>query len=302
MNKIIKNKIKLSGKAAFVIVVIAVAIGVYFVASLFSTAGTIQKFVNTCGNGTCDPNQTDKTCSIDCLEQRVAFIAVHMEAGDRALRYAADQWPVLIQLIELADQYNYKLTLQFNPQWAEYILKDKNKLVILRGWEENGHEIAFHHHGPFHGNWNGYTNLEFKKQDPRYLGPMTEAADLINQLPVSGQVLTAGGGSEDSDWLQGVIYDTNGGRSTDDLLSTPVQKVWNEQPVTQIKYRMYGTTDPSDAALTEIEAAYENMDGKIMGIVFHVHDFEQRKQKIVNLFESFKSNNISVQTVKKILE
>jgi len=203
----------------------------------------------------------------------------------------------------LADKYNHKLTLEFNPNWATYILQDSSKLNLLRSWEQNGHEIALHHHGPTHPDWNGYTNREDKKSDPKYKGTIEDMMKLINQLPASGKVLTAGATDETTDWAQGVIYDTNGGTSKNDLLSTPQIVSWNGFQVTQLKYRMYAVGIPTDADLNEIESAYSSAkNGEIIGIVFHVHDYDKRKSEITALFESLKNNNLKVKAVKNILQ
>jgi len=100
------------------------------------------------------------------------FLAIHFEVGGdtRNLAHQKEFWPVAIDLIKLANKYNAKLTLQFNPQWAEYILKDKNKFNLLKEWQNRGHEIGLHHHGYDHGNWNGYTNRPGKENEPRFRG------------------------------------------------------------------------------------------------------------------------------------
>jgi hypothetical protein len=50
------------------------------------------------------------------------------------------------KLVQKADDYGFHLTLAFNPQWAEYILLDSSRINIIKQWQEQGHEVAFHHH------------------------------------------------------------------------------------------------------------------------------------------------------------
>jgi hypothetical protein len=85
------------------------------------------------------------------------FFAVHCEAGTQGppLKWQEAHWPALVR---------------FNPQWAEYILKDAQRLQRVKGWQNNGHEIALHYHMVRHGDWCGYTNREEWKRDPRYRG------------------------------------------------------------------------------------------------------------------------------------
>ena len=232
--------------------------------------------------------------------QLTAFVAAHMEVGPPI--YMNNMWPVLADLVELADVNDFKLTLEFNPQWASYILADNSRLQLLRSWESRGHEIALHHHGPTKSTyWNGYTNREDMKTDPRYLGSINEMMQLMRKLPLSGNILTGGCSDEDTDWPLGVRFDTDGGANRFDLLSKPADKIWNEVPVKQLRYRMYAT-EGDDATLDEIESAYSFAKrGDIMGIVFHVDDYAKRPAEIQALFASFEQNNIQVRTVKSIL-
>ena len=62
-------------------------------------------------------------------------------------------------MISLADDYNIKLTLMFTAQWADYISSSSERMAELEGWKVNGHEIAAHHHGIYHGAWDGYTGF-----------------------------------------------------------------------------------------------------------------------------------------------
>ncbi|MGM0600683.1 MAG: hypothetical protein ACQETH_12810 [Candidatus Rifleibacteriota bacterium] len=112
---------------------------------------------------------------------RATFIMVHLEAGSddrcplfqeilkeagmgsaplntKSLSLQKAIWPSVVKLVEAAQKYGHKLTLAINPQWAEYILQDKEKIKICRKWVSGGHEFAFHHHGLNHLDWNGYTN------------------------------------------------------------------------------------------------------------------------------------------------
>jgi hypothetical protein len=103
-------------------------------------------------------------------------------------------WPSVLKLVKAAHKYGHKLTLAMNPQWAEYILQDKEKIKICRKWVSEGHEFAFHHHGLNHLDWNGYTNrglpgkekpegrmiMKLKKMTRR--GTVDDGLDFLQQL------------------------------------------------------------------------------------------------------------------------
>ena len=110
------------------------------------------------------------------------FIMVHFEAGRdtthpiineivyNELGYPPDSlttnsltfqrvfWPSVVNMVQIADSFNIKLTLALQSQMAEYILQDTNKINIFNNWVQNGHELAMHHHGIGHIDWGGYTN------------------------------------------------------------------------------------------------------------------------------------------------
>ncbi|MGM0601214.1 MAG: hypothetical protein ACQETH_15500, partial [Candidatus Rifleibacteriota bacterium] len=96
-----------------------------------------------------------------------------MEGADtRNLKYQQVLWPTAIKLINAANRCGHKLTLAFNPQWAEYILNSEDRTKLLRLWQQQGHEVAFHNHGYDHRDWSGYSNRPEVTNDPRYRGVM----------------------------------------------------------------------------------------------------------------------------------
>ncbi len=240
-----------------------------------------------------------------------AFISVHMEPGNKEIpNWPETYWPDLINLIALADDYNVKLTLAFNPQWGTYILADNQRLALLRSWEENGHEIALHHHGPHHANWNGYTNQEEYMDDKDYIGTVEDMMNIVNQLPASGQILTAGIGAiidQEKDWPNGVLYDTNGGPGgISDLLSTPAEKSHNGKDVIELLNAAYmiGTqlTIPQVSISQMLEAFETAKEGEIVGIAFHEYNYAEQPNKFEELFQFFQEQNIEVKTVQEIMK
>ena len=172
------------------------------------------------------------------------YIAVHLEStwtGDDSgalpgsqpydtheaatLQYVDTFWPTLQELVAVADIGAAKLNLLFNPQWGKYINEDPHCMPSLgysscleevHSWEANGHAIGLHHHGMYHGSWNGYTNRTEWKQyyegqdceddgddgidptetctalnDPFYLGTAADMMTQVHLLTANGSVSTA---------------------------------------------------------------------------------------------------------------
>ena len=170
-----------------------------------------------------------------------SFFVVHCEPPN-----ANDlMFKSLVELVQMADKYNVKLTLQFTPQWAEMILSDKQELNLLRQWQRNGHEVAAQHHGPsVYIPWDGYTNkdnwrvwrdkaheetrrmriqtaqeqkrmvkgeiLGFQGWKEKYLGAMDDYVTLLNKLASPETVKTATMTDKDTDWPPEIPYSTDG--------------------------------------------------------------------------------------------
>jgi hypothetical protein len=89
------------------------------------------------------------------------FIAIHNEPFNHEQNrfFTEESYRILTKMIAKADECDIKLTLMFAPQWADYLLADKERAAALARWKESGHEIAAHHHSVGHGNWDGYSAL-----------------------------------------------------------------------------------------------------------------------------------------------
>jgi len=121
---------------------------------------------SSCGDGYCreKDGENSENCPEDCgsndqdlelldIPYSIFPLHIHPENANE------DMYNKLSDLIDLADSYNVKLNLGFQPQWVDMILADPIKTQAVREWQTNGHEIAIEHHGPNHCGWNGYSNL-----------------------------------------------------------------------------------------------------------------------------------------------
>ena len=109
-----------------------------------------------------------------------------------------------------------------SAQWSDYIV-NHNKLEKILEWEENGHEIAIHHHSVNHGNWDGYTDYSedeaiekrIVKKGPKnyesYLGTLDDFISKLKRL--NSDVISGCSNSERDKYSMPdeIIYDTCSG-------------------------------------------------------------------------------------------
>ncbi len=239
-------------------------------------------------------------------DSKDAFIVVHMEPGGQPDKddYVIEHWPSLVDLVAEADSHDAHLTLLFNPQWASYIVEDDARLELVRSWEENGHELGLHHHGPHMKNWNGYTNQNVYQNHPDYVGNVLDMMKIVNQLPASGQVMTAcigGGEDEDVDWPKGVKHETNGA-SLEDLISTPEVVDNDGQFVLKLTHHLFNPSSINGSSFEDLIEATSGMQAEeVMGIVFHANNYTQDADTYDLLFDVLQQEGVDVITVSEIL-
>ncbi|MFA6527975.1 MAG: DUF2334 domain-containing protein [Candidatus Gracilibacteria bacterium] len=270
-----------------------------------------------CGNGQCgDPEKIEESIinneQPETTKEIFGIIVIHMEPGtdpeeQKNLTNPETYWSNLVSLVETADQYDIKLTLLFNPQWAEYILKDSTKLTLLREWEADGHEIGYHQHEPSKGsNWNGYTNIKKYETETSYEGTIDDAMELLTQLPANGKIYTAGMSGTDEereyDWPIDIPYRVDGVTS-DEILNEPTTETIREQTIWHISHSIF-IPGEKESTLENIEKTMdEAKSGQVIGIVFHAQNFtDQTKSDYEKLFALFGEKNITEETVRNILE
>ncbi len=287
-----------------------------------------------CGNSVCDERETELLCPEDCNDTAVnpekeetvietnisaalpreitvgsnpvAFVSIHLEPGSNAntADYPEQYWNDLIDLIALADEYEVHLTLSMNPQWSIYILADETRLTQVRGWEAEGHELAYHGHGPHRDTWNGYTNQSEFQSDKNFLGTIAEMMDLMEQVPSSGHIFAAcvsGPEDTDPDWPTNVSVRTDGGLEPSELLSTPVQETHNGQEVWYVTNRQYAI-NKSSATLAEVaEGISAWQSGEVLGIVFHEKNYAEHPDEVEALFKLFQDQNVQVEGVSSLV-
>ena len=82
-----------------------------------------------------------------------SFTVIHCDPDDPTV---ADNWPEktistigwnkLNQMVNYANSKSVNVTIEFTMPWISFILLDINKVNTIRTWQQNGNEIAAHHH------------------------------------------------------------------------------------------------------------------------------------------------------------
>lgn len=213
-----------------------------------------------------------------------SFLVIHLEVGEntKSFEYQEAFWPAVIDLVALSDRYGVKLTLQLNPQWAEFILKESDFVNIVRGWQEMGHEVGLHHHGYDHGDWNGYTNRPGKEDDPRFRGSVRDMMKLIMTLVHLYEVLSGTVTDEEFDYPVNIKYDTEGIRIYHARSNPKRVTLGGNDKVIQVSMAFL----PWDGDVETFKREYQESRGdEIFGVVTHEKDFAKNPAIIQEWFK-----------------
>ncbi|MBU4267665.1 MAG: hypothetical protein KJ808_02295 [Acidobacteria bacterium] len=264
------------------------------------------------------------------------FIMIHLEAGYRSckennlppglsipddfrlkdLGWQEYFWPTVIELVQKADEFGFKLTLALNPQWAEYILEDNAKVNLVKTWQENGHEMAFHHHGFDHPDWNGYSNRPEAENDGLYLGIVNDGYMFVENL-ASPYRVSSGTHSDlpldfpsqmdipnaDIIFAEGNALDSYPQLGTVKSLKPYREPKPNGGFRVHLTIREYSTVMQIslDEATPILKEQYKNMSGdEVFGIVWHEFDYYRSKDKYIEWFKFIQEQGDKVQTMENI--
>lgn len=231
-------------------------------------------------------------------------MTVHIEPFDQPTD-GTERWETLRTLVEQADAHSMKLSLHFSPQMAEYVLEDSQKLSLVRDMESRGHEIAMHHHGFSHNQWDGYSNSPIAKRRVDFEGTMDDFMNLIRQLPADGEILVGSGTDEDTEWPDSVLYATRGGSppSADDILAPAEVETWTNTDVTILTKAPFGVNQVQDnLTIKDVENAINNATSdEYIGITVTDRTLEDDWDELEEVFQLLSSNNLYTQTVESLL-
>lgn len=290
-----------------------------------------------CGDGICDPGEEIRHnfCLADCENKTEEikkdipyyFIAIHNEpfhGTENQELLIGESYDVLKKMIEKADQYNIKLTLMFSVPWAEYVSQSNERIKDLESWKKSGHEIAAHHHGLGHGNWDGYTDSSQKeailkrqkmaKNPEPYLGNLNE---YVNKLKTINSDIKSGCVNDEDDKKElpdQIIYDTCSGfanygevgtREGDNVAGTKGVNeyisvgVWNGITRKWLTHFQANSKEREPKA----ENVFGAMKADVYGVVFHSIDKEKQYYDMyLEFLHSQDSRGEKSKTVGQIIE
>lgn len=257
------------------------------------------------------------------------FVMIHFEVGaaerfpwyadiakgsdTRNLKYQQALWPTAIELVNLANKYNAKLTLAFTPQWAEYIMKDEKRVGIVREWQRQGHEIAYHHHGLDHPDWDGYSNRIEAKARAGYRGTAEEGFDFLRKLAYPESVSVGTITDTSVDIVDEIKVLTKGGaindKGIDDLIDKPKNLVVGNKKFVILSHGFLETYYYNDlnhektkAVIEQFKNKYEEaQNGDIVGIVTHGHDYYRYPSALEEWLKFIQSKNGTVEKISDIV-
>lgn len=236
------------------------------------------------------------------------FFAVHCEAHSAN----GPMWEALCRFVAMADAYEAKLTLMFNPQWAEFIVADDVKFSRVKSWQQHRHEVAVHYHNVVHGDWNGYTNRKHDNyaRTSRYRGTVPEMMKLLQQLATPDTMLTMCMGPDarwdslreveidEPDYPDGILYDVDGM----DVGLTPLMRTqFKGRDLFHLKHHFFA---PGRRAghLDQIKAEFRRAKpDEVLGVVTHEADFARSPAFIEQWFRFCRENKASIRTVREIV-
>ena len=244
------------------------------------------------------------------------FLAIHCEPGGGRFppgQWQAEYWPALVRLVETADRYGAKLTLMFNPQWAEYVCADPSRFDAVKAWQKAGHEVALHYHTIRHGSWCGYTNRAEWKADPRYRGSVADMMGLLAKLAAPDKIVTGCCGIDvasipyprdasaasivdETDFPDELLYDVDGIR---DGLAAPLAFTFNGKPRLHFRHHFMDPREPQTLEAIKAEFARAG-PGQVLGVVTHEIDFAYGPGQVEEWLTFLRENGAAVRTVRDI--
>ncbi|MBC8384458.1 MAG: hypothetical protein H8E57_02940 [Candidatus Cloacimonetes bacterium] len=222
----------------------------------------------------------------------------------------------LQELVILADNHNVKLTIDLTPQWASMILDNTSYFGMMNDWQQNGHEIACHHHAYWfnwgsgsRATWDGYTNTSpdslLENHALYYLGDMNAFMDTLNSLPgtrTSGCLGGTGHPNDEIDWPPELLYSTVG-QAYEEAVSQPYQIDCNGYTVYEISHVfLYREA----FAVDSLKTLYLQTSGdSVFNVITHVNNYESLPAPVELWFEFLwlqENSGESRKTVTEIME
>ena len=233
-----------------------------------------------------------------CFSQPTkSFVVVHCDPNE------AYNFPNLEILVDTANAYNIKLTLEFTSAWIDSILPFQSRLNKLIIWQSQGHEIGLHHHEiTAKGIWDGYSNFSMTEihnagRDTNLLIGNTDSLYNLVQQITQQPIKTVG--VQDSTALPSQsLYQTTG-HEVSDGYSNPFSFIYNNKQFSRVTHCFADTSLKTQQLISQ----YPTMSiYDIIGVNTHVYDFVNEPMALISFFNFINSNNnITPLTVSEIL-
>ncbi len=193
----------------------------------------------------------------------------------------------LVDLVDTANYFDVKLTLEFSKPWCDTIISSAGYMSLVRQWQLQGHEIAAHHHDYLHPDWDGYSNTSDHPIHPsfiNYIGDMSDLYAVTDLVCGDSLCLTTGTGPDSlesaTDYYSRWIYKTHGGVDEANAFSTISQELFGTYEICEIGYTYLAS--PLDFA--GIQSLFDASTEMHCGVVTHVWNWAENKPLYVNWF------------------
>lgn len=225
------------------------------------------------------------------------FTAIHCDPTE------PENFPFLEQLVDSANSYNIKLTIEFTGPWVDSIFPypyRKNKIAL---WYGQGHEIAMHHHDITHQmQWDGYTNHTMAevyaagKDTNDYKGDMEFLYNRILSIIGTAPLKTIGN-SDSVDLPLNCIFQTQG-IFIPEAYSNPVTYNYEGINYCSVGYAYLSSLLVEDS----LETIYPLMTSfSSLGVVFHVNNYVSNSWPIRKWFNFINQQGLQSKTVAQLL-
>jgi len=179
----------------------------------------------------------------------------------------------LASLVNSANTYSVKLTIEFSKPWCDSIIARPTYSTQVKQWQQQGHELAVHHHDYDHAEWDGYSVISTHTPHPQsmpYIGPVSSLHNVSDLVCGDSTCLTIGSGPGNiesvNDWHSKWIYKTDGGTNDSDSYSDVTTYNFGPYTVCGLGYSYLNNgTD-----LTGIKNLFDPSTKTVCGVVTHV--------------------------------
>ncbi|MBN2778743.1 MAG: T9SS type A sorting domain-containing protein [Bacteroidales bacterium] len=226
-----------------------------------------------------------------------SFFVVHCDPNE------TQNFPSLERLIDSANFYNIKATIEFTSFWVDSIIDYPERLNKLSTWQTQGHEIAMHHHEvQANGMWDGFSNLsmaeihEADRDTLKYKGTTDSLYNYIQQItPI--EIVTCG--TEDDGELPGNILYKTFGTSVDQSYSNAEIILANSNFYCSASHAFLYSMENIVPLLNNLYNISE--DYKILGANTHVYNFVTNPEPVIEYFKLINNLGLESLTIKQIM-